>query len=438
MDLRTTNDLLLRGELDRPGLFPHLEELAFSPVRFEPAFGLGELPAEPGVLFIRGARQYGKSTWLEARLRETVAAHGPGTALYLNGDTLVDEEALERAVLELVGLFSPRASVRRIFIDEVTAVPGFVRVLKRLLDRGELRRILVVTTGSKATDLRRGSERLPGRKGRLARTSYFFTPVPFAEFLRATGREPGPGSWVPYLLSGGSPLALGELHTHGALPEHVLEMIRDWLFGEFSASGRGRRSLLSVLGVLAGRGGTPLGQTKLAREAGLANNTVAAGYLELLFDLLCVGESPAWDAQHQVPMARKPAKYPFLNTLVAAAFHPARLRRPADFVALPEPEQAPWLEWLVAQELWRRRCIGGEAVPEQLPYWQAGEREVDFVVGAKRLLEVKRGRAGALDFTWFPRTFPGARLTVVSSERFETRDVVGITMDDFLLGREER
>jgi predicted AAA+ superfamily ATPase len=215
-------------------------------------------------------------------------------------------------------------------------------------------------------------------------------------------------------------------------------MIRDWLFGEFSASGRGRRSLLSVLGVLAGRGGTPLGQTKLAREAGLANNTVAAGYLELLFDLLCVGESPAWDAQHQVPMARKPAKYPFLNTLVAAAFHPARLRRPADFVALPEPEQAPWLEWLVAQELWRRRCIGGEAVPEQLPYWQAGEREVDFVVGAKRLLEVKRGRAGALDFTWFPRTFPGARLTVVSSERFETRDVVGITMDDFLLGREER
>src|SRR5439155_14690058 len=113
----------------------------------------------------------------------------------------------------------------------------------------------------------------------------------------------------------------------------AVEMTRDWIFGEFSASGRARSSLLSVLAVLARQGGSPIGQTKLAREAGLANNTVAAGYLELLFDLLCVGESPAWDAQRRAILPRKPAKYPFTNTLVAAAFHPAQLRKPADFAS---------------------------------------------------------------------------------------------------------
>jgi hypothetical protein len=40
-----------------------------------------------------------------------------------------------------------------------------------------------------------------------------------------------------------------------------------------------------------------------AREAGLANNTVAAGWIEML-DLLCVGTSGAWDASKRVEVAR--------------------------------------------------------------------------------------------------------------------------------------
>jgi predicted AAA+ superfamily ATPase len=43
--------------------------------------------------------------------------------------------------------------------------------IKRLIDAGELNRVLLVTTGSKATDLRRGFEKLPGRKGKLSRSS---------------------------------------------------------------------------------------------------------------------------------------------------------------------------------------------------------------------------------------------------------------------------
>src|SRR5262249_55800417 len=154
---------LLAGKVDLPGLFPRLEALKDQPTIFRVDLGLAELPAEPGVILIRGARQYGKSTWLEGALRDTVKTHGPGTALFLDGDYLKDAEHLALEVSRLAAAFRANSPVRRLFIDEITAVRDWERGLKQVIDRGELWRVLVVTTGSRAADLRHGSERLPGR-----------------------------------------------------------------------------------------------------------------------------------------------------------------------------------------------------------------------------------------------------------------------------------
>jgi len=323
--------------------------------------------------------------------------------------------------------------VRRLFIDEITAVDHWERALKLLVDRGELRRVLVVTTGFRATDLRRGAERLPGRRGRLDRTTWLFVPVAFSEFLRVCGDDVAGDAVETYLLAGGCPVALGELVSRGRLPDWVAQMARDWVGGEFSRSGRDRASLVNVMEVLSRRGGSPIGQTRLAREAGLANNTVAAGYVELLADLMCVGIQQAWDPSRRVTLARRPAKYPLLNLLAAVAWHPARLRSVEDLRALPPPEQAPWWEWLVAQEVWRRAAIRGDEFPERLRYWSSRDHELDFVVRPDLYLEVKRGRASPLDFTWFPGTFPGAGLRVVNREGFDTGAVRGLTPEELLL-----
>jgi predicted AAA+ superfamily ATPase len=45
-------------------------------------------------------------------------------------------------------MFSSRAPVRRLFNDEITAVKDWTHALKALLDSGELRQNLLVTTGS--------------------------------------------------------------------------------------------------------------------------------------------------------------------------------------------------------------------------------------------------------------------------------------------------
>ena len=432
MNVSEINECLLRGETDRPGVLPHLEALRRRKHVFRLAFGLDELPEEPGVLFLRGPRQFGKSTWLEGALQETVAAHGPGSALYLNGDEVRGEEPLREKLSEAAAAFPVNAGVRRLFVDEITVVAGWQNALKRVLDAGELRRVLVVTTGSKAADLRHGAERFPGRKGRLDRTTYLFTPLTFAEFRRGCGAALGKRTWIGYLLSGGCPLAAAELAAHGRLPEFVPTIFRDWILGESAASGRPRASLLAVLDRLLLWGGAPLGQAKLAREAGLANNTVAAAYVELLADLCCLGVSQAWDPEGRVRLMRRPAKYHFICLAAATAWHPARLRSVDDWLRLPEPEQGKWLEWLVAQELWRRAAIRGDESPEQLTHWQSPEHELDFVLDPNSFLEVKRGRTSALEFAWFPKVFPKARLTVVGKDRFETDRVRGVTVEDFL------
>ncbi|MBK8100965.1 MAG: ATP-binding protein [Planctomycetes bacterium] len=432
MNVKEKNEALRAGRLDTPGLFPHLETLATSAFAFRPDLGLAQLPDEPGVLLVRGPRQYGKSTWLEGELRQTIHRAGAGSAYYLNGDQLASADALVNAIRELRPWLRKEAAVRRLFIDEITAIADWERGLKQVLDAGELRGVLVVTTGSRATDLRRGAERLPGRKGRLARTTFLFPPIPFAEFERVCGDRFGDEALIGYLVSGGCPIAAAELATHGRLPEYVIEMVRDWVLGECAATGRQRSSLLAVWNAVIARGGSPIGQALLARETGLANNTVAAGYIELLADLMCVGSVQAWDENRRVAVRRRPAKFAPINLLAAVAFDQNRMRSIADFRALPEPEQGRWFEWLIAQEIWRRTAIRGGESPEELLYWAAGGREIDYVVRPELLIEVKRGGASAMEYSWFPRTFPKSELWIVGRERFNAERMRGRTIAELL------
>ena len=436
MDIITLNQQLLEGNIEQSGLFPHIENLKTSPYIFNINFGLGMLPTDPGILIIRGPRQYGKSTWMEQQIYNSIQEFGKGCAFYLNGDNIPDQHELEKAIETLLAAFPNDAPLRRIFIDEITAITHWELCLKRLADKGRLKNILVITTGSKATDLRRGAEKLPGRKGRLARTTYLFTPIPFAEFNRVCGSALGEDTLTAYLLSGGSPLACAELGARRVLPEFVIELTRDWIEGEIAASGRSRAALLNIMSVLFRWGGTPVGQAKLAREAGLANNTVAAGYIELLTDLTCVIPTYPWDPSLHIKILRKPCKYHFTNLLAAIAYHPARIRHINDFAQLNTQEQGILYEWLIAQELERRIANAGEEILEPLAFWQNQEHEIDFVASPKHLIEVKRGACSALEFAWCLKIFGKSHLTVINKNTFQAGNVQGLTLKDFLQGTE--
>lgn len=433
MDQLSINKRLESGDIDQLGVFPHLDRLSKSDFIFEVNFGLDCLPTEPGILLIRGARQYGKSTWLEQSLKKTIQEFGSGSAFYLNGDFILTLNTLEESIEALLAAFHKDAPIKRIFIDEITAVKDWETALKRLSDMGKLDDILIVTTGSTATDLRRGAERLPGRKGKLSRTDYVFTPISYRAFHTQCYALLGEDTLLAYLLSGGSPIACNELAVNHVLPEYVLTLTRDWVDGEIARSGRSRAALYELLRTVYKFAGTPVGQLKLARESGLANNTVAQGYVEILNDLAVLTPSYPWDADKEVKIMRKPCKYNFTNLLAALAFNPNQIRSVADFKSLPEQEQGQWLEWLIAQELLRRSAIEGREILSPQAFWQNDKHEIDFVVSTDNWLEVKRGSCSSLEFSWFAKQFPSKHLSLVNAKSFETQIVSGLTFEQFLM-----
>ena len=432
MNVVDRNHLYLKGVTEGEGLFPHLE-MAPAGGFFTWDFGLDELPCEAGIIVIRGPRQYGKSTWMEYQLRETLLRFGPGNALFLNGDYIAGPDELERDVESLIRHFPETASVRRVFIDEITAIIGWQKAIKRLADRGVLRQVLIITTGSKAGDIQREAELLPGRKGKLARTIYLFVQLPYKIFHDKAFPTLKAQTLSAYLIAGGSPPACAAVLETGSVPDYVFQTTADWIYGECAVAGRSRPMLLRLLEQLMRRGASPVAQTTLAEESGMANNTVAHGYLDLLGDLLVLGACEPWDPARNVRVSRKSSKYPFVNLLAANTWSTNRHTTPASLERSTGEERGVWWEWAVAAELFRRAAKAGHPVPLQSLYWRSQRHEIDFVRRGKPWIEVKSGQASPFEFDWFAADFPREKLLVVSSDRFDGSVVRGVTLEDFLM-----
>jgi predicted AAA+ superfamily ATPase len=426
------NALYVRGVHEADGLFPHLED-APSTGFFRCEFGLPELPLAPGLIVVRGPRQFGKSTWLEAQLKDTLQRFGPGTALFLNGDYVAGPDELEQALLTLLDHLPRSSVVRRVFIDEITAVRGWQKAIKRLADRGALRQVLLVTTGSKASDIQREAELLPGRKGKLARTIYLFVPLSYRVFHEKAFAVLGRHTLAAYLITGGSPPACAAVVEAGSVPEYIFQTTAEWVYGEFAMAGRSRPMLLRLLEQLMRRGGSPVPQTTLAEESGMANNTVAHGYLDLLADLLVLGTTEPWDPGRRVRVPRKASKYPFVNLLAANTWSPHRYTTPAALEAAAGGDKGTWWEWAVAAELFRRQAIAGHATPLQSLFWRSDAHEIDFVRDGRPWIEVKAGRASPFEFDWFRKAAPREQLLIVSTDRFDGDVIRGVTLEDFLM-----
>jgi predicted AAA+ superfamily ATPase len=369
---------------------------------------------------------------MEQQLKETLQRFGPGTALFLNGDYIAGPDELENEIGSLLRLF-PAAGVHRLFIDEITAVKGWQKAVKRLADSGALRKVLLVTTGSKASDIQREAELLPGRKGKLARTIYLFVQIPYQVFHEKASPTLGAQTLWAYLITGGSPPACAAVIETGSIPEYLFQTTADWVYGECALAGRSRPMLLRLLEQVMHRGASPVAQTTLAEESGMANNTVAQGYLEFLSDLLILGTCEPWDVSRNIRLSRKASKYPFVNLLAANTWWKNRYTTPAALEQAGGAECGLWWEWAVAAELFRRSAKSGDPTPLQSLYWRSQKHEIDFVRDDKPWIEVKAGKASPFEFDWFAKAFPRQELLVIGSERFAGSAIRCVNLEDFLL-----
>ena len=195
------------------------------------------LPAIPGkVHAVVGMRRAGKTTFLRQLQTEARQSLPPERAVYLSFDddrlADIDAEQLSLLIEEYYRRYPELRGKEKVhwFFDEIQLVPGWDRLVRRLLDTEQVE---IVVSGSSARMLSR--EVHTSLRGRGMET--IIRPFGFREFLRHRGEEPNnePVRWTSaarsliekrfreYLSEGGFP------ETQGLAPSLRVSLLQSYV-----------------------------------------------------------------------------------------------------------------------------------------------------------------------------------------------------------------
>lgn len=414
----------------------HLRELGGSPIKWEPGIVDCLDLTQDKVYTLRGPRQVGKTTLLKRLVRGLLAIPTDAMAvLYLSCDLVSDGRELVELVdgyLELTRRV-PSGQRRVLLLDEITTVKGWERGIKHLADTGRLRSSTVVLTGSSSIDLKRSSERLPGRRGEgPTPVNLLMLPARFREYVltrapglaRAisstlAGTEGGRVGALMRLLGGELDSSLsGEVGLHlrdlrtllgdymltGGLMrptrEHVLngevhrgtyELYVSTLMGDMNRWGLREEYARQVVRAVVDRMTTPFSLNSVARATEIGSHNTVSSYLEVLEDSFSLVAVHSLDLHEGRASHRRPRKVYFLDPFIYHALRSWALGRVDPFLTSRDlledrREVGRVAEMLVAGHLFRLvRDLHPSDLSvhrERLLHWRkkGSDREVDFLV----------------------------------------------------------
>lgn len=157
--------------------------------RIAHTFNLGE----DLVYTLRGPRQTGKTTLIKSQIKKLLESGiSPHNIMYY----AFDVDNTSRALVNVIKNYLDNTERLRegnrcfMFLDEISAIKDWQRGIKRLWDQHRLENCTVIATGSNTLDIKRSSERLPGRRGTSEDAlDKIMLPMKFAEFLSTTDND---------------------------------------------------------------------------------------------------------------------------------------------------------------------------------------------------------------------------------------------------------
>jgi predicted AAA+ superfamily ATPase len=405
----------------------------------------------PAVYTLRGPRQVGKTTLLKLFIRDLIEAdrRTPRSILYLDCERAGLSGAHELAHAVRVYLhWAAESQPLYICLDEVTRVRDWGSAVRRLADSGVLESSVLIATGSHALDVKRGGERMPGRRGRARHFDYLLMPLSFRDYVSL--RLPDIGTRLPaldsleesaetlqaareaaldgavleleferYLATGGFLAAVTRERQEGEIGTDLYVQHRDAIVGEVIRTGHRESYFRELVRWLWPRLGREFSWRDAAGETEIGTHVTARRYLEDMEELY------VWHIFQRVkepdrpsPAFKSPKKlYPLdpftfhtLNAWGRGALDPWR----CTCEVLADPGTASRVvEGVVADHL--RRAYGRNC----FYYRSRTGREVDFVAfgpgdGRTAMVEVKwRDRVERRD--WQPLAEQGGGLLLTRS-----------------------
>jgi len=310
---------------------------------------LHEMPlAMPGIYTLVGGRQVGKSTlckqWMARLLVEGVVPQRIG---YVTCELFADAEELRRVLTDLLAAMGAGDAPTWLFVDEVTYVPNWDRVVKYLADAGSLERCFLLLTGSDHTVIQDSLKRLPGRRGRSAVTDFHLRPLSFLDYCRLRGKvssaaldaiaegelgvapQAKPGVLAAleaelrcYHETGGFLTAINDHARDGTVATATMRIYADWLRGDMLRLDRSERYLREILTGIDRRYGSQVSWNSLSKELSIDHPKTVSDYVGLLERMDGVIVVPAF-AEHLAGPAPKKARKvffadPFIHRAVLA------------------------------------------------------------------------------------------------------------------------
>ena len=283
------------------------------------------------VTIVRGMRRIGKTVYAKILIKKIIESGvEPRKILYISCDRYSPKE-----IKNIIQEFLMRYDEGYLFLDEITYVNGWNKIIKELAEQNK---VSIFATGSNPIEIRKYSERLPGRG--VEGNEYYMNPLSFREFLENTTdiKIPSMNSFSPevddaipyfdkiqkkfyeYIFTGGFPSAVNDYMKFEKIGDEKLEMVIRLILGTLSKEGKSEEVIREIMEKIMNSGTGRTDYLSIGTDIGIHHNTVM-DYLETMESGRAIYVLKAWDLSKKKHAPRKQKKVIFQSSLIPIALH---------------------------------------------------------------------------------------------------------------------
>jgi len=356
------------------------------------------------VYTLRGARQVGKTTLVKLIIKDLLGRDiNPRNIFYYSMDLVKDDKELFNIFVTWYQTIKENTKRKYIFFDEATFVQNWEKSIKHIVDTFGLENKTFILTGSSAIDLRKGSDRLPGRRG-VSSPDKLLLPLSFKEFCNLTGLKVilknedliSLGSIIKnipelkiykneldlhldkYLTCGGFLESINSLFSNNIINEETFERYISVIFSEIEKVKKSRIISKNVLSSIIDSLSSTISWNTLAKKSGNISTNTLIDYVTTFSDSFTVYYLEHFDKNKLTGNPAKDKKLYF--------FDPFYYHIISKIINLPyiKINKSTLIESLIGAHLIRNFEQGiyqGFSNIEKIFYWKSTKgKEIDFIL----------------------------------------------------------